>query len=467
MSKEQIILITLLIYIVLLIALGFFGSRRTQNNSDLFIGGRTLGPFVASMSYVASSASAWVLLGLSGMAYAFGISVIWVVPGLLLGHSFSWYWVAPRLQKLSHKHQLVTVTDLIAIDGSEKTKSSIKKFTAATIIFCFMFYIAAQLQAAGGTFAITFDLPLSYSILIGGLVIMCYTMVGGFWAVSLTDTLQGSLMILASVALPALALMEVGGVSHFWQAYSEIATVEQLSLFGGNSGFVLLGFMVGSLSIGVSVLGQPHLLARFMSLKTGKSVRPARMIALSCFVVSFLGMVLLGLCGKIMVSDLANREDIFFILTDDLMPAILGAIMIAAVLSAILSTADSQILVSASSIAHDLMGESDQMKSKLLISRVVIVVLCLLSVSIALFIPSDIFSRVLFAWNALGATIGPVVLMRLSNIDINPRSILPAMSIALALVIVFFIMKDAPGDFMERVVPHIISFTYLYLTRKK
>ena len=266
MTKDAVIILTLSVYIIVLITLGYFGSRKTYNNTDFFIGGRSLGPFVASMSYVASSASAWVMLGLSGIGYAVGISALWVVPGLALGHGFSWVWVAPRLQKLSHEKKLVTVTDILILEGSDKTKKNIRVFTALIIIFCFMFYVAAQLQAAGGTFAVTFDLSLRNSILLGGFVIMLYTMLGGFWAVSLTDTLQGTLMMVASLLLPTLALIEVGGISDFWQNYKASASLEQLSLGGSNTGFMLIGFVLGSMSIGLGALGQPHLLIRFMSM---------------------------------------------------------------------------------------------------------------------------------------------------------------------------------------------------------
>ena len=448
----------------MLITLGYFGSRKTHDNTDFFIGGRTLGPFVASMSYVASSASAWVMLGLSGLGYAVGISALWVVPGLVLGHGFSWVWVAPRLQKLSHEKKLITVTDVLILEGSEATKKFIRIFTSLIIIFCFMFYVAAQLQAAGGTFAVTFDLSLTNSILLGGLVIMTYTMLGGFWAVSLTDTLQGTLMMIASILLPTLALIEVGGLGDFWQNYKGVATVEQLSISDSNTGLMLIGFVV---SIGLGALGQPHLLTRFMSMKSGKKMRMAQVIAVSCFAVSMTGMIILGMCGKIMVDEISNAENIFFVLADSLLPAILGGIMVAAVLSAVLSTADSQLLVSASSIAHDLMGEADEGQSRLFVSRIVIALLCVFAVITSIYLPSDIFSRVLFAWNALGASIGPVVFMRLSGVKINSRVILPTMVIGFVLTIIFFLQPDAPGDFFERTLPFILCLVILYFTRRK
>jgi sodium/proline symporter len=467
MSKELVILITLITYILLLITMGYFGSRKTHNNTDFFIGGRTLGPLVASMSYVASSASAWVMLGLSGLGYAIGLSALWMVPGLLLGHGFSWVWVAPRLQKLSHAKKLVTVTDVLILEGSEKTKKYIRIFTAMILIFCFMFYVAAQLQAAGGTFAVTFNLSLTHSIVLGGLVIMTYTMLGGFWAVSLTDTMQGTLMMIASIILPTLALIEVGGVLDFWQNYQLVANEFQLSWRAENSGIMLAGFVIGSMSIGLGAVGQPHLLTRFMSLKSSEKVRRAQVIAISCFAISMTGMIILGMCGKIMIEEIANSENIFFELTDNLLPVVFGGIMVAAVLSAILSTADSQLLVSASSIAHDLLGEADEGKNRLHVSRAVIFILCVFAVIISIYLPSDIFSRVLFAWNALGASIGPVILIRLSGIKLNSKSILPSMIIGFALTILFFLKPDAPGDFFERTIPFIVCLLGLYLTRKK
>ena len=419
------------------------------------------------MSYVASSASAWVMLGLSGLGYAVGVSALWIVPGLLLGHGFSWLWLAPRLQKFSHQYKLVTVTDLLIFEGSPIIKKNIRLFTASIIIFCFMFYVAAQLQAAGGTFAVTFNMPLTDSIVLGGLVIMTYTMLGGFWAVSLTDTLQGSLMLLAAILLPTLALVEVGGLGDFWQNYKMVASADQLSYSGSYGGFMIVGFVVGSMSIGLGAMGQPHLLTRFMSLKSGKNIRTAQAIALSSYAICMIGMITLGMCGKIMIFEISNQEDIFFVLTDNLLPVVFGGIMVAAILSAVLSTADSQLLVSASSVAHDLMGEPDQGQNRLLVSRIVIGILCFFAVIIAIFLPSDIFSRVLFAWNALGASIGPVVIMRLSNVQLNPKAILPAMVIGFSLTIVFFLLPDGPGDYMERTIPFILALAILFITRKK
>lgn len=468
MSKEITVLIVLVTYKLVLIMIGLWARRRTHNNADFFVGGRSLGPFVASISYAASSASAWSILSLSAAAFTFGISTVWMFVGLILGHGSSWMWLAPRLQKISAENNLVTVTDLLALEGSEKTKRNIRNFAAAVVTFCFIFYVATQFMGAGKAFASTFDISVSSSIILGGGIILIYTLLGGFWAVSLTDTLQGMLMLLAAILLPGLAMIEVGGFAEFWAKLQMVSTPDQLSLTGPNAGLMGLGFLVGTMAMGLGALGQPHLLTRFMALKDAKAVKTAQKMAMFWFVVVLGNMVVLGLCGKILITEpLADPEQLFFVLTDSLLPTVLGAILLAAVLSAIMSTADSQLLVSASAIAHDIMGEPDEGENRLWVTRVVISVLCLISVLVAIFLPSDIFSRVLFAWGALGAVFGPVAILRLAKVRLNPKAILPSMVTGFVLTIIFYLQPNSVGDILERLVPFLISFILLYATHLK
>ena len=467
MSKEITVLVVLVIYKVVLISIGLWAQRRTHNNADFFIGGRTLGPFVASISYAASSASAWTILSLSAAAFTMGISTIWIFMGLIWGHTASWFWLAPRLQKIAAEKDLVTVIDLLALEGSEKTRRNIRYFAAIVVTFCFVFYVATQFMGAGKAFATTFDMSVSTSIILGGGIVLIYTLLGGFWAVSLTDTLQGMLMLVAAIILPAMALNEVGGFEGLWQGLKAVSTADQLSLTGPNVGLMAGGFILGTVAMGLGTFGQPHLLTRFMSIRDAAAVKTAQKLAIFWFVIVLGNMVILGLCGKILISEpLADPEQLFFVMTDSLMPTILGAVLLAAVLSAIMSTADSQLLVSASAIAHDIMGEPDEGESRLWVSRVVISLLCLVSVLVAIFLPSDIFSRVLFAWGALGAAFGPVIVLRLAGVKLNPKVILPAMVTGLALTIFFYLKPNSVGDILERLVPFLISFILLYATKQ-
>ncbi len=468
MSKEITVLIVLITYKVILILIGLWAQKRTHNNADFFIGGRTLGPFVASISYAASSASAWTILSLSAAAFTMGISAIWIFFGLIWGHGASWIWLAPRLQRIAAEKNLVTVTDLLALEGTAKTRRNIRLLAAAVVTFCFTFYVATQFMGAGKAFAATFDMPVSTSIMLGGGIVLIYTLLGGFWAVALTDTLQGMLMLLAAIVLPGLALMEVGGFSGLWAGLQAVSTPEQMSLTGPNAGLMAAGFIIGILAMGLGTFGQPHLLTRFMSIRDAKAVKTAQKLAIFWFFIVLGNMVLLGLCGKVLISaPLADPEQLFFIMTDNLMPTVLGAILLAAVLSAIMSTADSQLLVSASAVAHDIMGEPDEGESRLWVSRLVISLLCALSVAVAILLPSDIFSRVLFAWGALGSAFGPVVVLRLAGVSLNPKAVLPAMVTGLALTIYFYLQPNSVGDILERLVPFVLSFILLYATKPK
>jgi len=466
MSKELTVLIVLITYKAVLILIGFWAQRRTHSNADFFVGGRAMGPLVASISYAASSASAWSILSLSAAAFTFGISTVWMFVGLMIGHGASWLWLAPRLQRAAAAEKLVTVTDFLALEGSARTRRNIRYFAAGIVTFCFTFYVATQFMGAGKAFAVTFDMSPAVSIILGGAIVLIYTLLGGFWAVSLTDTLQGLLMLLAAIILPALAMIEVGGFSGFWSGLWAISTPEQLSLTGPNAGLTALGFVIGTMAMGLGALGQPHLLTRFMALRDARAVRTAQKLAIFWFVVVLGNMVILGLCGKILVArPLADPEQLFFVLTDRLLPTVIGAILLAAVLSAIMSTADSQLLVSASAIAHDIMGEPNEGESRLWVSRVVISLLCLLSVLVAIFLPSDIFSRVMFAWGALGAAFGPVVILRLAGLRLNPKMIMPSMVVGLALTVFFYLKPNSVGDILERLVPFLICFILLYLTK--
>ncbi|MCA1733808.1 MAG: sodium/proline symporter, partial [Acidobacteria bacterium] len=211
MTRATAILVTLLAYKVTLILIGVWASRRTHDDGDFYLGGRKLGPWVAALSASASSSSAWTLLGVSGAAYAWGLSALWLFPATLMGFIINWFWVAPRLMPMSRESRSLTLTEFLAGDAKHPLYPTIMRFSSVAILFSFMFYIASQFQAAGHAFASSFGLPAATSIAIGAAIIVVYTLLGGFWAVSVTDTLQGMLMVIAAIFLPLLALVHAGG----------------------------------------------------------------------------------------------------------------------------------------------------------------------------------------------------------------------------------------------------------------
>jgi len=467
MEKTTIVAITLVAYKLLLIGIGFWASSRNKNEEDFFLGGRGLGPVVAAISYSSSASSAWTLLGMSGAAYVMGVSVLWIAAGSITGMLVAWSWVGQRLMTHSREKNQITLTDFLADDTVGGVRKGIVGVSSVIIIFSFTFYVAAQFQGAGNTFSSSFGMSMNSSIITGAFIIMLYTLLGGFWAVSVTDTVQGTLMGITALLLPIAALSQVGGIDGFVSGLQSVSTPEQLSWTAGNAGLLAVGVILGGLSIGFGTYGQPHLLVRFMALRDAKALRQARVITILWYLVVFMGMCFLGLVGHVLHPSVENPETIFFVLTDSLFTPVFGAILLAAVLSAIMSTADSQLLVAASAIAHDLgLGRGDAKRS-LLISRLTIVGLVIFAVIVSIYLPEKIFSRVLFAWIALGSAFGPTLFMRLAGVRLRPGGVLLSIMTGFLLAVIFYLMPNTPGDILERLAPFSTGLAVLFLSREK
>jgi sodium/proline symporter len=467
MEKAHVVLITLVVYKLILICIGVWASKRTTDSGDFFLGGRGLGPVVAALSYSSSAASAWVLLGLTGIAYLYGLSTIWVAFGSITSMFVVWFWLAPRLMQFSRRHGHISLTEVVAHHTNGWQRQMIVWLSTFIIVASFVMYVAAQFQGAGNTFATSFDLSMPISIALGAFIIMLYTLLGGFWAVSVTDALQGTLMLIAALVMPIAAYLAVGGLSGLLDGLAANSTDAQLSLTAGNAGLFALGIVFGGLAIGFGTYGQPHLMARIMALRDDKAMRQARIITIVWYLIVFLGMWFVGLSGHVLHSGLDNSEQIFFVMLDELFPPVISAIFLAAVLSAIMSTADSQLLSAAAAIANDLGLGGDSQERALLISRLTIVILVIVSVVVAIYLPEKIFSRVLFAWMALGAAFGPTLFVRLAGLSVTPMSVFSSVLLGFGLTVVLSLTPNAPGDITERLLPFMVALVPLLLFRRK
>lgn len=458
MEKTTAILITLVAYKLTLLAIGLWANRRTRDNADFFLGGRRLGPLVAAISASASSSSAWTLLGVSGAAFSLGLPALWLFPATVSGFLINWFFVAPRLMHMSRASAAVTVTDLISGNRRDPLYPLIVRVASVIILFSFVFYVASQFQAAGGAFASTFGLSTPAAILTGAAIILVYTLLGGFWAVSVTDTLQGLLMAVSAVVLPIVALLAIGGPAALWEGLLRSGLPHELNATGVYAGIAGVGFVLGTLGIGLGYPGQPHVVNRFMALRDERALRQARVIAIAWACTVYAGMLLLGLAGRVLMVDAAGTEEqVLYIVANTLLPPVLAGIIIAAVLSAIMSTADSQLLVAASAVAHDLGGLKRGRQPSLSVSRWVVVVLCVLAVLLAIYAPDRIFSRVLYAWHAVGSAFGPLVLMSALGREVDSRAILGCMLCGFGLTVFLHAQVDAPGDVAERLLPLVVA----------
>ncbi|WP_286263101.1 sodium/proline symporter [Thalassotalea atypica] len=463
MDRENVVLITLVFYKFLLISIGFWASKRTKNTEDFFIGGKTLGPWVAATSSSASASSAWSLLGVSGAAYTMGLSAIWLFPAVVLGYAFNWLWIAPRIRQLGNQSGAITLADLLA--GKDSYSKVIVYCCSFIVVFSFSFYIAAQFQAAGGTFATTFNMDSNKAILLGTLIILIYTLLGGFWAVSVTDTLQGLLMAITAFVLPLAALISVGGYGELFSQLPHELSQTQMSLTGAHTGWLGLAFIAGLLGVGLGNCGQPHVVNRFMAIKDAHSVKVARYIGIAWPIIVIGGMLILGWCARVLLNDVNDNEQVLFSVTNLLFHPVVAGIFVAAVLSAIMSTADSQLLVSASSLSYDLKLKGSAAK-QLLISRLTVVGMCLISLLIALYAPEAIFSRVLFAWAAIGSAFGPLLIVLLMGYQVKGINRLLAIICGFGLTVWFNWQPNSPGDILERVLPFFLALAIAYYGRE-
>ena len=460
-SQETII--TVVMYNLLLIGIGFLAKRRNKTKDDFYLGNRGLGAFVAALSASASSSSAWTLLGVSGLAYSKGLGAVWILPGVMIGYYVSWTWVAPKLMELSKKTGAVSLPQLLFHNFEDKDKQLLMRASTIIITLTLIVYVAAQFQAAGTTLANILGITQTASVILGAMVILIYTFIGGFWAVSLTDSIQAVLMFLIAVFLPLLLLMIAGGFTGVNNALEAIGTIEEKSLTGIYTGMLGIGFIIGNISIGFGYPGQPFVVNRFMAAKDIKTIKRGKYIAMFWALIIFSGMILLGLTAKVMWSTVSDPETVLFFVSERLFGPVFAGIISAAVLSAIMSTADSQLLTVATSVNNDWSdGKNESLRS----ARLAIIFVVITAALFSLFAPDTIFDRVVFAWTALGAAFVPLVLSKVFEWTFSGRAALISMLCGFLLTIIFHYLPDTPGDILERSVPMAMGLLTLFISRK-
>lgn len=406
----------MVVYLAALLAIGWRAARRTHGGEDFHLAGRSLGAWTAGISSTASSESGWVTLGAVGMTYTNGIAGLWFAPGCLLGYLVNLYVVAPRLRRISERQGSVTMTDVLTRRWGDP--HHVLRVTATTIILvCMMGYVAAQMTAAGKAFSSSLGMEgrsgYLLGVVIGALVITVVTFMGGFRAVAWTDLFQGLLVAVALIALPLYAIARIGG---FGALVNGLGAIDpHLLTWGGDRvGPALWGFVVGELGIGLGYPGMPHVVTRYMATRNRAEMRRLKSIALMWGVAVFYGAGLVGLVARVIRPDLADGEQALMVMALELVHPVLAGLLLAAVISAILSTVSSQLLVAASAVSYDIvegaMGRSTDDRRSLWLGRWTVLVIGVLGVLVALTEVRLVFWFVLFAWSGLGAAFAPLVL---------------------------------------------------------
>ncbi len=405
-------------YLLLVVGIGVYSSRFSSAGiGAFFVGGRSMNRFVVALSAVVSGRSAWLLLGVTGMAYTRGVSAVWAVTGYIVAELFLFVFYAQRLRRFSERYDCITVPDFLAARFEDR--SGALRLLSVLIILIFMVaYVAAQFVAGGKAFGAAFDLGATEGVLITAAIVLAYTVLGGFLAVSLTDTIQGIFMIVALVLLPTLAIASAGGLGPIVDELRQLdPTLIDPSAIG-------LGAFIGFLGIGLGSPGNPHILVRYMSIADPAQLRYSAVVGTLWNVVMAWGAIFIGLAGRVYfpTAELlpsGDVENLYPTLAQQHLHPVLFGLVIASIFAAIMSTADSQLLVAASSVVRDLYekvlrrGRELDQRRLVLYSRLVIVVLVGLALALGLWASELVFWLVLFAWAGLGAALGPTTVLAL------------------------------------------------------
>ncbi len=412
MTIELPILITFVGYLLLTMLIGLVAYKATSSLSDYILGGRSLGPGVAALSVGASDMSGWLLLGLPGAVFLYGINQAWIGIGLVLGAWLNWLFVAKRLRVYTEQaNDSLTLPDFLENRLADHS-GLIRVISAVTILVFFIFYTASGLVGGAILFEQVFGLPYLAALVIGGSVIVAYTFMGGFLAVSWTDFFQGILMLLALIALPWAVTNELGGMDQTL-ATLEAMDATKLDLFHDFS--LLSG--ISLLAWGLGYFGQPHILARFMAIDSPDSVPLSRRIAMSWMVLSLIGSLGVGLAGAVYFADapLDNPETVFLALANAVFNPWVAGLLIAAIMSAIMSTIDSQLLVCSSAITEDFykrwLRPAASDNELVWVGRFAVLGVAVCSMLIALDPQTTVLGLVSYAWAGFGAAFGPVIIL--------------------------------------------------------
>lgn len=455
-------LITFFVYLVGMLAIGLFMYKRTHDLSDYVLGGRSLGPYVGALSAGASDMSGWLMLGLPGAIFATGLSEAWLAIGLATGAYLNWQFIAKRLRIYTEvANDSITVPDFLENRFNDKSRL-LRVISALVILLFFTFYTSSGMVAGAKLFEASFGLSYQTALWLGVLAVVTYTFLGGFLAVVWTDFIQGTLMLLALIVVPIVALSQLGGWNEAVQAVGNIDP-SRLNMVQGVSAIAI----ISSLAWGLGYVGQPHIIVRFMALRSPKDVPKARFVGTTWMILGLYGSIATGFAGLVYVSTadaalftnlglevvtengiqmLGDPEKILMAFSQILFNPIVAGILLAAILSAIMSTIDSQLLVSSSAVAEDFykgfLRRNATNKELVWTGRIATIVIALVAALIATNPDSTVLDLVGYAWAGFGASFGPIILLSLFWKGVTRNGSLVGIIIGAVTVIVW-------GDFLS------------------
>ena len=463
MTASTPMLVTFVVYILAMVLIGFIAYRATKNFSDYILGGRSLGSFVTALSAGASDMSGWLLMGLPGAIFIAGISESWIAIGLILGAWLNWLFVAGRLRvHTEHNNNALTLPDFFTHRFEDNSKL-LRIFSALVILVFFTIYCASGVVAGARLFESTFGMSYDTALWVGAAATILYVFVGGFLAVSWTDTVQATLMIFALLITPVFVILALGDFD------AAMVTIEQANpanfdMFRGLS-FVAI---ISLLAWGLGYFGQPHILVRFMAADSVKSIPAARRIGMTWMILSLGGAVAVGFFGIAYFANnpaLAgpvgeNSERVFIELTKILFNPWIAGLILSAILAAVMSTLSCQLLVSSSALTEDFykafLRKNASQTELVWVGRGMVLLIALVAIGIASNPESKVLGLVSYAWAGFGAAFGPVVILSLVWKGMTRNGALAGMVVGAVTVVVW---KNFIGLGLYEIIPGFILAT--------
>ncbi|MCR5217610.1 sodium/proline symporter PutP [Treponema sp.] len=431
-------LIAFALYLGMMVYVGFRSVKKNNSSSDFFLGGRKVGPWVTALSAEASDSSAWLLMGLPGLCYLGGFrETFWTAIGLLAGTYLAWLFIAKPLRKCSITFgDSITIPEFLTNRFKDKTHL-LSVISVIFIVFFFTIYTASGLVACAKLFESVFGLNYYAGLVIGLIVILSYTILGGYIAVCTTDFIQGTLIFVAFIISAVIAIISLGGFSDSVESVKTFMVRAQSGEFGEVLKSKFLAnkyysgvFIVSALAWGLGYFGMPHIIVRFMGIRSNAEIKKARRIGISWMLIAYIGTFIIGTLGTsylykhgIILGDAVagfatgDAETVFSVTMSKMYPAFIAGIFLCAILAASMSTADSQLLVASSAFSRDIfkniLCKKASEKTVLNVSRLTVLVIAAVGFILALNPKSSIFNLVSYAWAGFGATFGPLILLAL------------------------------------------------------
>lgn len=446
--------IIFILYLAMLIGIGLYFYKKTTSIEGFLLGNRGLGSWVTAISAQASDMSGWLLMGLPGAIYLGGMPEVWIGIGLFIGTVVNWVAISTRLRVYTERVDALTLSTFFDHRFKDPTKA-LRIISAVIILIFFTIYASSGLVAAGKLFQVMFGWDYIVAVLLGTLVIVSYTFLGGYLAVCWTDLIQGMLMIIAITVVPLLAIFEMGSMDGAMAMMADQGL--STSLFSGGLSLIAI---ISTMAWGLGYFGQPHILARFMGIKSISQLPKARIIAIVWVAVALVGAILVGIVAIPLFPGLSGgaQETVFMLMIRRFFPAWMGGIFLAAIMAAIMSTIDSQLLVCSSALTEDIYEVFSKNKPTdkqvVLFGRLAVIGISIIALFFALSPSNTVMGLVSYSWAGFGAAFGPLVIFALFSKKTTWQAALSGMLVGAITVVVWKNM--GLGSVMYEIVPGFI-----------